>query len=164
MKLSGAAAALLAVGGGAVALLEPGLRAGRLSAGGRLVFGHVGQALLDGVLPNDPVALAQALPAFLDRVDVLVSALPPHAQGELSQLLALLAVAPGRRAIAGLGVSWPDASVTQVQAALQSMRVSPLSLRQQAYHALHDITGAAYFSDASTWSILGYPGPTPVAA
>jgi len=24
---------------------------------------------------------------------------------------------------------------------------------------LHDITGAAYFSDASTWSQLGYPGP-----
>jgi hypothetical protein len=39
------------------------------------------------------------------------------------------------------------------------MRVSALSLRQQAYQALHDIVGSAYFSDPRTWGILGYPGP-----
>ena len=49
--------------------------------------------------------------------------------------------------------------MAQLQKALQSMRVSTLSLRQQAYHALHDIVGGAYFSDAQTWAQLGYPGP-----
>ena len=39
------------------------------------------------------------------------------------------------------------------------MRVSSISLRQQAYQALHDIVGGAYFSDAQTWGLLGYPGP-----
>ena len=39
------------------------------------------------------------------------------------------------------------------------MRLSTISLRQQAYQALHDIVGSAYFSDAGTWSMLGYPGP-----
>jgi hypothetical protein len=39
------------------------------------------------------------------------------------------------------------------------MRLSGLVLRRQAYAALHDITAAAYFSDASTWPQLGYPGP-----
>jgi len=162
MKLGAGAAILLALGGGAVALIEPGLRAGRLSAGGRLVFGHVARAFLEGVLPADPVQQRAALAAFLQRVDVLVGALPPHARQELSQLLALLATSPGRRGLAGLEADWPAATIAQLQAALQSMRTSSLALRQQAYHALHDITGAAYFSDASTWAVLGYPGPVPV--
>ena len=55
-----------------------------------------------------------------------------------------------------------DASVAEIQSALQSMRVSTLSLRRQAYQALHDIVGAAYFSDPGTWSLLRYPGPVAV--
>ena len=52
-----------------------------------------------------------------------------------------------------------QASVAQLQASLQSMRTSSLQLRQQVYHALRDLTNAAYFSDPTTWSQLGYPGP-----
>ena len=85
--------------------------------------------------------------------------MPSHAQQELSQLLALLASGVGRRALAGLSSDWSAASTAEIQRALQTMRTSSIALRQQAYHALHDITGAAYFSDRSTWSLLGYPGP-----
>jgi hypothetical protein len=99
---------------------------------------------------------------LLTRVDALVAGLPRHAQAELSQLLSLLASGAGRRAVAGLVPAWDAATVEDIQAALQSMRTASLSLRQQAYHALHDITFGAYFSDASTWSVLGYPGPTPI--
>jgi hypothetical protein len=158
MRLGVGAAALLALGGGAVALLEPGLHAGRLTARGRLVFGNVARAFLEGVLPSG----AEPLRAFLDRVDGLVGALPVHARDELSQLLALLGTSPGRRSLAGLEAHWDHASLAQLQDALQSMRTSSLALRQQAYLALHDITNAAYFSDASTWHFLGYPGPVPV--
>lgn len=159
LKLGLGATTVLAVAGGAVALVEPGLRAGRLSVAGQGVFGAVGRAMLDGSLPTDPLQRSQALQAFLLRVDALAAALPGHAQQELSQLLALLATSAGRRVLAGLDVPWSDADVSHVQAALQSMRTSPLSLQQQAYHALHDITSAAYFSDPSTWGVLGYPGP-----
>jgi len=159
LKLGLGGATLLALGGGAVALFEPGLRGGRLATPGKQVFRSVARAFLDGALPTDPAQHPAALAGFLDRVDGLVGALPAHARDELSQLLALLATTPGRRGLAGLEANWPDASIGQLQAALQSMRISSLALRQQAYHALHDITGAAYFSDASTWSVLGYPGP-----
>jgi hypothetical protein len=162
LKLGMAAAAVLAVGGGAVALFEPGVRSGRLSTSGRLVFGNLARAFLDGVLPTETSELQAALAAFLVRVDTLVEHLPAHAQQELSQLLALLATPVGRRGLAGLQVDWAQASIPQMQAALQSMRTSPLSLRRQAYLALHDITGAAYFSDRSTWAVLGYPGPVAV--
>jgi hypothetical protein len=159
LKLGLASAAVLAVGGGAVALLEPGLRDARLSAAGRLVFTHVGRAVLEGSLPAGDPAQARALEGLLTRIDALVAALPPHAQGELSQLLALLASSAGRRTLAGLASPWEAASVQEIQAALQSMRVASISLRQQAYHALHDITLGAYFSDPGTWAVLGYPGP-----
>lgn len=160
LKLGVASAAVLALGGGALALLEPGLRQGRLAPSGRLVFTHVGRAMLEGSLPAAEPSRAAAIEGLLSRTDDLVAGLPSHAQAELSQLLALLASGAGRRALAGLSADWATASVPEIQASLQSMRTASLSLRQQAYHALHDITMGAYFSDASTWQLLGYPGPT----
>lgn len=163
LKLGAASAAVLAVAGGAAALLQPGLEGGRLGPAGRDVFTGVGRAILDGSLPADSPATAGArqiaLSGLLDRIDGLVASLPLHAQAELSQLLALLSTSAGRRAIAGLASDWPDAPVAETQAALQGMRTSSSAIRQQAYHALHDIVGGAYFSDASTWNLLGYPGP-----
>jgi hypothetical protein len=99
------------------------------------------------------------LDGFLDRVDALTRALPPHAQDELSQLLATLASAPGRYLMAGVGTDWAYANTADLAQGLQGMRMSGLALNQQAYAALHDITAAAYFSDAATWQVLGYPGP-----
>lgn len=156
-------AAVLAVGGGAVAFFEPGLRAGRLSMRAREVFAGAARALLDGTLPRDPAGAQRELGALLDRLDALVVALPPHVQSELSQLVALLGSAAGRLALAGLREDWTGASVAQVQAALQTMRVSGVALRRQAYQALHELVSAAYFSEPATWRLLGYPGPVKLA-
>jgi hypothetical protein len=158
-KLGIASATVLVLAGGAAALIEPGLTGGRLSASGREVFSAVGRAVLDKSIPADEGARQIALNGLLTRIDTLVAGLPPHAQAELSQLLSLLATAGGRRALAGLNQPWADASVTEIQQALQGMRLSSLALRQQAYGALHDITAGAYFADDATWSLVGYPGP-----
>jgi hypothetical protein len=162
LQLGLAGAVILAAGGGLVALVEPGLEGGRLTGAGRGVMGNVARAILDGTLPAEPHLHAAALAGLLTRVDALVGALPSHAQQELSQLLALLAGSPGRRWLAGLDQDWDSADVPTLQRALQAMRVSGSTLRQQAYHALHDICGGAYFADRSTWSVLGYPGPVAV--
>lgn len=159
MKLGAASAIVLAVAGGGIALVQPGMVDGKLATPGRAVFRAAGAAILEGSLPQGAAARETALDGLLDRVDALVLSLAPYVQKELSLLLSLLTSAPGRQAIAGLGTDWAGASVLQVQQALQSMRISTLSLRQQAYHALHDIVGGAYFSDAQTWAQLGYPGP-----
>jgi hypothetical protein len=162
MKLGIASAAVLAVAGTAVVLMEPGLRDARLSRSGRVVFGAVGRAMLEGSLPAPVEAQRAAVAGLLDRIDALVGALPPHAQDELSQLLAIMGSAAGRRLLTGLADDWAVASVPAIQEAMQSMRLSSLALRQQAYQALHDIVGGAYYSDASTWTQLGYPGPTKI--
>lgn len=159
LKLGLGGAAVLAVGGGALSLIGPGMQQGRLAPSGRVVFVHTARALLDGSLPVLPAQRAAALQGLVERTDVLVAALPSHAQQELSQLLALLASGIGRRALAGLSSDWAEASTAEIQNALQTMRTSSLVLRRQAYQALHDIAGAAYFADRSTWPQLGYPGP-----
>lgn len=159
LKLGLGSAAVLAVAGGGVAWIRPGVASGALTATGRTVFEAVARAVLDGALPSDVAPQQAALAAQLRRLDTTIGALPRHARDELSQLLALLASPPGRLAFAGLARPWADADVAQVQAALTSMRDSTLGLRQQAYHALRDLTNAAYFADPGAWPFLRYPGP-----
>lgn len=159
LQLGLASAAVLVIAGGAASRIEPGLIHGKLSTAGRTVFAAVGRAVLDGSLPTDPQGQAAALAGLLDRIDAIALALPPHAQAELSQLLALMATSAGRIAFIGLPSAWAETSVPVLQDALQTLRTSRLALRRQAYQALHDLVGGAYFSDAATWPFLGYPGP-----
>ena len=162
LKLGVGSAAVLAVAGAGLALLRPGLEGGRLAPAGREVFGAVARAVLDGILPVDAAPRSAALCAHLARLDDTIAAFPSATQAELAQLLALLASSAGRVALAGLLADWPDASVAEIQQALQGMRTARLELRQQAYHALRDLTNAAYFADASAWPALGYTGPREV--
>ena len=146
LGLGVAGAAVLALAGGGAALMyERAWRDGKLLAAGRRVLASVARAVLDGSLPSDVAAQAAAM--------------PPHTQGEIADLLALLAMPPLRASLAGLSAAWERAPVADVQAALQSMRQSSLLLRRQVYGALRDLTHAAYFADASTWPVLRYPGP-----
>lgn len=159
LKLGATSAALLAAIGGTAAWIQPGLARGAMTAAGREVFRAVALAVLDKTLPEQAAAKEAAIAALLVRIDGLISALPPHAQAELSQLLSILATTAGRHALAGLSAPWATASVADTQAALQNMRLSSLAVRQQAYAALHDIAAGAYFSEPATWAQLGYPGP-----
>lgn len=163
LQLGIGGAITLAVVGGGIALVEPGLGPdGRLRPGARAVMGGVARAVLDGVLPAGPAALHAALQVHLQRLDETLAAFPLSTRTELSQLFALLATPPGRLGLAGLGTPWPEASVADIQQALEALRCSSLSLRQQAYHALRDLTNAAWFADPSSWRSLGYDGPVAV--
>lgn len=162
LKLGIGAAVVLAVAGGAVALIKPGLVNGRLSPSARLLMARVGQAMLQGTLPADALEQQRAIDAVLQRTDDFTAGLPAHVQAELSQLLGLLATAAGRRGIVGLSASWEDATVAETSAALQSMRASGTELRIQAYQGLHDIVFVPYFSGEESWKTIGYPGPRAV--
>lgn len=162
LKLGIGATVILVAAGGGVALLNPALSNGRLSDAARAVMHAVARAVLDGALPTAVAERDKVLEAHLQRLEAAIAAFPPAVQAELSQLLGLLATPPGRLALAGLTSAWPQASVAQLQASLQGMRLSSLALKQQAYHALRDLTNAAYFSDPSAWRHLGYPGPSDI--
>jgi hypothetical protein len=159
LRLGLGGAAVLALAGGGVALLRPGLRDGRLTPAGRSLFEAVASAVLDDALPTDTSARRAALADHLDRLDATLAGFPPHLRRELSDLIALLDAAPGRWLVCGLRNHWSTARTNDIRAALQAMRESTIALRQQAYHALRDLSNAAYFADPSTWPLLGYPGP-----
>lgn len=162
LKLGIGSAIVLAVAGGTLALMQPGLIDGKLSPSARLVMNRVAQAMLAGTLPADPAAQKLALDALLQRTDTFLVGLPVHVLAELDQLLGLLASAPGRRWLVGLSPSWQDATVPETSAALQAMRESGTDLRIQAFQGLHDLVMVPYFSGEESWAVLGYPGPTPV--
>ena len=109
---------------------------------------------------SSDLARRAALEGHLGRLETVLAGLPPATRGEVSDLLALLSTTPGRFALSGLAV-WQD-DPSALQAALQRMRLSASLMRQQAYHALRDLTNAAWFADAGTWALLGYPGPAAV--
>jgi hypothetical protein len=164
LGVAGGLGVAVLAGGAAWVLRSPAWHQGALSTAGREVFLAVGQAVLQGSLPDDPTRRTQVLDGFLTRLVAAIAALSPATQRQLEELLSLLATAPGRRLIAALPQAWNMASVEAVQNALQSMRTSSLALRRQAYHALRDLTQGAFFADPGTWAALGYPGPHPIAA
>lgn len=163
LTLGVAGGALLTVVGAGLALLKPGLDLGRLTPAGRGVMAAIANAVLEDALPRETQARQAAVQSYLARVEGTIEGLPPQLQAELGELLTVLASAPGRRLLAGLGTDWPDASVVELQQALRDMRFSSLAMRQQAYHALRDLTHAAYFSHPDAWAYLGYAGQLPVA-
>jgi hypothetical protein len=162
LQLGLGSAALLALAAGGLAPWQPGLVAGHLSATGRKVFHALARAVLDGSLHADAAARQAQLLAHLQRLDATVAGLPGASRTELSRLLALLGTPAGRIALAGLHTDWGEAGVAELQQALQTLRHSRLALRRQAYHALRDLTNAAFYADAATWPLLGYPGPRPL--
>lgn len=162
IKLGVASAALVALAGGGLALMRPGLRAGQLTSAGREVFAAVARAVLEGLLPVEPAAQATALQGHMARLDATVMAFPPAMQDELDQLITLLASSASRLLVTGLDKDWPDATTPEIGAMLQRLRSSNVTLRLQVFHALRDVTNAAYFADPGTWQAIGYPGPVAV--
>jgi len=160
LKLGIASGVVLAVAGGSLALLKPGLLAdGRLSPAARQLMRAVALAVFDGLLPAEAAAREARLAAHLDQLDANIAGFPPHLRGELSQLLSLLTSSGGRFTLTGLTSDWDAASTEDVQASLRAMSLSSLGLKQQIYHALRDLSSLVFFSNAASWQLVGYPGP-----
>lgn len=162
LVVSAATGVLLALVGGTLGLLRPARVEGRFSTASSQLLTVVAQAVLDGLLPTERTARDQALQGLLDRLQATIAGFPPAMQAEVDELLGLLAHPAGRVAVVGLRSDWSEATPRQIHDALQSLRTSSMGLRQQIFHALRDLTNAAYFVDADTWASIGYPGPRPV--
>ncbi|MBU6436972.1 MAG: hypothetical protein KGQ77_05535 [Betaproteobacteria bacterium] len=161
MTLGLGAAALLAVGGGAAALSRPVWRQAHFLPAGVAVMTAIGSVVLDGALPAERAERAAALAAWVRRVETALQAMPGTTQAEFAQLVALLAH-PWSRAATGLMPDWPDATPAQVAHWLGGLRDSRVSLLQQGYLALHDLSLAAWYGDPGTWKAIGYELPVKV--
>lgn len=164
LKVGAAGALILGLAGATLALLAPGRKDGRLTPSARALFTALTDAVLGDMLPSETDARTRSVESQLQRVEGTIAGLPPSMQHEVDELITIAASAAGRVALLGLASDWRKATRAEVADALQGMRHSSLALRQQAYHALRDMTNAAYFADPSAWAAIGYPGPRPVQA
>ncbi len=162
LKLGWGSAVVFALGGGAAALLQPGLEHGALSPRSRLVMARIATALIADAWPQGAAPDAQTMDGLLDRINEKISGTQDAVQAELSQLLTLLDTAAGRRGLVGISSTWEAVGTSELADALQAMRTSGVSLRQQAYLGLHDLIYAAHFSARTAWPVLGYPGPVAI--
>lgn len=131
---------------------------GALPPAGRALFGAVLPAFLAGVVPANawtPDFTARAV----DGVEATVGALPPNAQRELGQLIALLDHRAARGLLAGVWISWETVGPQEAQAILRRWRRSRFALLTGAYQALHDLSYASWYAEPSHWATTGYPGP-----
>src|SRR6218665_1454741 len=106
LQLGVGAGVLLAVAGGGLALLRPGLVDDKLSPGARTLMRAVARAVLDGLLPNDEPGREAALDAQLARLDASIAGFPAAVREELSQVLALLGSSGGPPAPLRLPHHW----------------------------------------------------------
>ena len=130
-----------------------------LGPDGEAIFSAVAPVLLEGALPQDRAARDAALAQTLEGVDTAVAGLSPADRAELAQLIALLALPPVRFGLARVSDAWPGASPAEVRRFLDNCRSSRFTLMRAAYDALHDLTFAAWYGNASAWPAIGYPGP-----
>ncbi len=162
LKVGLAGGVVLAVAGTGLALVQPARRDGKFSEAARALFTGLAPAVLAGLLPAESDARKKAIADLLPRIEAAIKGMPPAMQAEVDELLTIAGSTVGRLALIGLGSAWDSASSEQVQAALGNMRDSSLALRQQAYHALRDLTSGGYFADEASWAVLDYHGQRPV--
>lgn len=116
----------------------------------------VSHAVLEGRLAQQGGASVQA---WSERFVQLVGGLPEATQAELSDLLTLLNMGVGRLLLCGHTEDWRTLPRPALRERLAGMRTSAWVLRQQAYHALRDLTHAAFYAHPDTWPAIGYGGP-----
>ncbi len=116
-------------------------------------------AMLAGALPSAAAERQRAIADTVANVERAIAGLPDAARRELAQLFSLLAFAPARIALAGVGERWEDAPPQAVAVFLARWRDSRFLLLRSAYDALHQLVLAARYGNPRSWPAIGYPGP-----
>ncbi len=157
-------AALVVAGAGAVLggtiFMRRGLADGHLTDSGREVLRGIARGVLSHVLPQDATAREAALTQHVGHMETFLLGLPAALRQEISLLLGLLGNTAGRAALTYMPTSWSDASVEQIQAALETLRTHPMTTQKMVYHAVRDLTTLVFFGQPDNWKTTGYPGPT----
>ena len=166
IKAGIAGGALLAIAGGVAWFARSVMDKGALQTldpdASGIVRAIVPAMLSTALPPRDP-GRASAIDETVAAVDRAIAGLAPASRAEISQLFALLALAPGRRVFAGVASPWAEASENEVDAFLRAWQSSGWALKRTAYDALHQLVIAAWYANPRSWPTIGYPGPPSLA-
>ncbi|MBL0088271.1 MAG: hypothetical protein IPP44_17085 [Ideonella sp.] len=98
---------------------------------------------------------------LLRNLDGTCSALGQSSQQELRKLLDLLAIAPLRYVLTGVG-AWNEAGVDKMQAFLSRWRGSRFATLNAGGNVLVKLTSSSFYVLPASWPPAGYAGPWPV--
>lgn len=132
-------------------------------AGERAIVAAIAPVLLDGALPRDRAARADAVQDVLRGLDVAVAGLPLELRAQVNQLFGLLGFPLTRRFVSGVRDAWPDAKPDEIAHFLTAWRYSRVARLRAAYDALHQLIMAAWYGNERAWTAIGYAGPPHVA-
>ncbi|MGQ5521830.1 hypothetical protein ACUHMQ_01065 [Chitinimonas sp. PSY-7] len=130
-----------------------------LDAESRTAIAAIARVMLQGALPFGEAERETALQAVVAGCDTVISGLPELVQGEVEELLALLANRFARRWVAGVSSAWAVAGDDEIAHFLNRWRYSSLPLLRSGYQALHQIIFAAWYGNPQAWADIGYTGP-----
>ena len=98
------------------------------------------------------------LDAVLRNIDGACAALDLGARQELRKLLDLLAIAPLRYVLTGVG-AWNEAGIDKMQAFLARWRGSRFATLNAGGDVLVKLTSSSFYLLPESWPSTGYPGP-----
>ena len=106
----------------------------------------------------DPAQRKRLVDAVLRNIDGSCAALDLGSRQELRKLLDLLAIAPLRYALTGVG-AWNDAGSDKMQAFLARWRGSRFATLNAGGNVLVKLTSSSFYLLPESWPSTGYPGP-----
>jgi hypothetical protein len=115
--------------------------------------------ILDGAIPAEGTARAQAIREVVEAFDRAVLGMPPSVQSEVQQLLGLLSMTATRGPLTGIWRPLRDAPPEAIANFLEEWRHSRFDLLKAGYQALNQLTLACWYGLAESWAATGYPGP-----
>jgi hypothetical protein len=96
--------------------------------------------------------------SVLRNVDGTIAAMGLGARAEVRKLLDLLAIAPLRYVLTGVG-AWNEAGIDKMQAFLERWRGSRLATLNAGGNVLVKLTSSSFYVLPESWPSTGYPGP-----
>lgn len=129
-----------------------------LQAGDVELFSALAPAVVDDVAKLDATQRSARVADTLRNLDGTCSALGLASQQELRKLLDLLAIAPLRYVLTGVG-AWNEAGIEKLQAFLTRWRGSRFATLNAGGNVLIKLTASSYYMLPVSWPATGYPGP-----
>jgi hypothetical protein len=129
-----------------------------LQASDVALFSALAPAVVDELAKLDAAERKARTDELLGKLDTTCSALGMASKAELRKLLDLLAMAPVRYVLTGVG-AWNDASIETLQAFMLRWRSSRFETLTAGGNVLVRLTASSYYVLPVSWPATGYPGP-----
>ncbi len=129
-----------------------------LQEGDLQLFSALTPAVIIDLVPLEGAERKARVSAVLRNLDNTFSTMDLAARQELRKLLDLLAMAPLRYLLTGVG-AWNEASIETLQAFLTRWRGSRFETLNAGGNVLVKLISASYYVLPASWPAAGYSGP-----